>query len=126
MYGHGLRKTSPFNKPRGVSLAPRRNVAMPVYPLGLDRGVNLPQSMGKPGKRSILGMLVWKIIRAVQFDSNGKIIYTRTTFAIGLAGVPGTSVKGHELDKLAISTNQNMSGNFQAAHLSIIGILVER
>lgn len=56
----------------------------------------------------ILGFSKWLSIGSLEFNANGKIIALVTPLKAGKAGMPGPVKKTDKLDRLAITSNQQM------------------
>ena len=75
----------------------------------------------------VLNCLETLRIATFQFDPERKIIAARAAAPCGLAGVPGASLAGDELDQLAIAPDQKVCRNTQLADVCEIrmGVRVE-
>jgi hypothetical protein len=119
----GIQISFPVKHGAGVGLASGRNIAMPVDPFWHNSRVNLANGSGEPGERFILGILEREIVGALHLNTDGEIVGAGPPFTVRLAGVPSALMQRHELDKLAIASNQDMGGNFQILDFKIIRIL---
>jgi hypothetical protein len=69
--------------------------------------------LGDPSQLSILGIRVWSVIRTLKLDADGKIVTAATTLIFGVTSVPGSLVKGDELNRLTRAIDQQIRRDLQ-------------
>jgi 16S rRNA (uracil1498-N3)-methyltransferase len=89
-----------------------------------DLWIGCYQGLQDRGQDRILTFIVRRFIFALELDSDGKVIASRTTAKTRLSCMPGTLGEWYKLNKLAVAPNQYVRRNFHAANLSKIRVRI--
>lgn len=105
-WGHTIPlQTPPLEAWAWISLALRCDVSMSRKG---DNGIMVADAFDQFDEPFVLNIVEGKIITAFKFNTNGKVIATRSTSPTRYASVPSALIAGDELNDLSIAPNQKM------------------
>ncbi len=120
-----LLQQMPIKKRARISLATRSDITMPDQTTGTVR-IMLPQCFYHSCQHFILSIIERLLITAFQLDADGEIIAVLAPQILRAAGMPGALIKGHELNDLAITPDQQMCRHLKLMNLGEVRMRIRR
>jgi len=87
-------------------------------------GISLKQCLGDASEDRVLLLRIRRLVVPLQLDPDRKVVTTAAVPKNRFTGMPGTSCKRHELNKLAIPSYQQVCGDFEPTNLIEIRVRV--